>query len=95
MLANIWEKVQQIWDFLNSPLPKISLPEDSFLARLWKFLASPMPRLTWGSTCEFIQTVMMILAMVCLVLYMMGARGKVAKCLYWNVALYVVLTILS
>jgi hypothetical protein len=94
MLANIWEKVQQIWGFLNQPY-KFAFPEDSFIAKFWKLLTSPMPVLTWSSTCEFLQSVMMILAMVCLVLYMMGARGRVAKWLYWTIALYVVLVILS
>ena len=94
MLGNIWEKVRQIWDFLNQPY-KFTFPEDSFIARLWKFLTSPMPTLSWAAVCEFLQVVMMLLAMVCLILYMMGARGRVAKCLYWNIALYVVLTILS
>ena len=93
-MLQIRETVTKIWDFLNQPF-KIALPEESFLARLWKFLTSPMPVLTWSSTCEFLQSVMMLMAMVCLVLYMLGARGKVSKWLYWTIALYVVLVIVS
>jgi hypothetical protein len=94
MLANIWETVQKIWDFLNQPY-RFAFPEDSFVSRFWKFATSPMPTLPWAAVCEFIQVVMMILAMVCMILYMMGARGKISRCLYWCVSLYIVITILS
>ncbi len=96
------ETLKRFWEFLNTPGKELTagiVPEDSFLARFWRFITAPGKELTanftWASISEFIQVFLMVSAMACLILYMMGARGKIAKWLYWTVALYFVLTILS
>ncbi|MGI6124019.1 MAG: hypothetical protein ACOYIG_07475 [Acetivibrionales bacterium] len=99
MLLEIREKVEAIWEFLNTPGKElINIPTDSFLARFWRFLTAPREELfgwfSWQAVLEFLEVSCLIVAIVVLILYMIGARGRVARCLYWSISLYVVLQIL-
>ena len=93
MLQDIWKKVADIWTFLNTPGKKVA--EDSLLVRVWKFLASPFKfSLPSEAVVEFLEVACLMIGMGVMILVMLGARGKVSKCLYWSVATYFVLQIL-
>ena len=74
-----------------------------FLKKAWHILTTPGKELLlealegWSFTVvlEFLQVTTLVFGLGILILFMLGARGKVAKCLYWDIALYFVLTILS
>lgn len=97
-MERIWKTVQDIWRFLNTPgKDLIKIPDDSFLARFWRILTTPMNELiplSWGAVAEFLQVACLLVGMGGLLLSILGARGKVSKCLYWSVAVYFALQIM-
>lgn len=69
----------------------------------WRILTTPgkelvrewiVEKISWVAVLEFLEVSCLFVAIGVLILYMMGARGRVARCLYWSLALYVVLQIL-
>lgn len=69
----------------------------------WRILTTPgkelvrewiVEKISWVAVLEFLEVSCLLVAIGVLILYMMGARGRVARCLYWSLALYVVLQIL-
>lgn len=98
MLENIWKTVQDIWTFLNTPGKEmLKMPENSFLAKFWRFLTAPREELfaglSWLAILEFLETASLVVGLGIMLLVILGARGKVAKWLYWDIAIFFTLQI--
>lgn len=86
-------KIQELLEKISGWIGSKIIPPDSVLGRFWWFLTTPGDEMVWWWK-EVVETGLLLVAVGSLLFYMLGARGKVSRCLYWAVALFIVLKIL-
>jgi hypothetical protein len=84
MLRRFLESEKELWEFLFRWW--VERKEAFWRNLILDRLSENLP--------EYLSVGLLLAAMIALTLYMMGARGRVAQCIYWAIALLIALKIL-